>query len=308
MIKKCLYCSEKFKTDKKDKKCCSRKCSAEVKRSINRERNIRICKEYLDGMSSVELGKKYNMTPTSICRFLKEYEIDVRKNKINSRHYFLNDDFFEKIDTEEKAYWLGFIYADGYVTTDRNFIGISLASRDRAHLEKFKISVEATYPIHDYISHSKFGDTPYLRIVMTSKKMKSDLIDKGVVERKTLILEPPTKVPQNLMRHFCRGYFDGDGSFSKVSKHFNLPYSMKLCGTIEMINFFQKTFDIIGHVEKRNNDDKNNYQVTFVGTEDVFRVSNYLFKNTTIFLDRKKKRHLDILDAYSRLMEKSIRL
>ena len=91
----------------------------------------------------------------------------------------------------------------------------------------------------------------------------------------------------------CEEYLDGASSIELGKKYSMTPTS--ICR-------FLKEYGI----EARSN--KINSQVSFSGTEDVFHISNYLFQDATIFLNRKKKRYLDILDAHSRLLEKSERL
>ena len=51
---------------------------------------------------------------------------------------------FDVIDTEEKAYWLGFLYADGNVSNTKNEVGITLQSSDIKHLYKFKTFLKSS--------------------------------------------------------------------------------------------------------------------------------------------------------------------
>src|ERR1022692_4624832 len=86
-----------------------------------------------------------------------------RSNKQNSRKYQVNHNYFHTIDSEEKAYWLGFFYADGYVSrktspTIQKLIGCSLQESDCNHIEKLKHSLQATYPIGHYINNNSFGE------------------------------------------------------------------------------------------------------------------------------------------------------
>ena len=137
---------------------------------------------------------------------------------------------FEKIDTEEKAYWLGFLYADGCVGSKEDKIELGLAEKDLKHIEKFRDFMG----INNKISYRK--DTKSYRISFRSQKCKLDLINKGCVPKKSLILTFPNEeqVPSNLLRHFIRGYFDGDGWFSNTSNCFQVG----LIGTESFINGF----------------------------------------------------------------------
>lgn len=118
---------------------------------------------------------------------------------------------FEKINTEEDAYWLGFLYADGCVHSSPGDykIELSLKEEDYSHLEKYKKYIGRDNKISYRASSKSY------RYNFRDKNTHSNLIKLGCVPAKSLILNFPTKeqVPDELLRHFVRGYFDGDGSF-----------------------------------------------------------------------------------------------
>ena len=180
-------------------------------------------------LTEKELRNKYNIG----CRIYKKIkdEFNIRKTTVRKKKFKCNENFFEVIDTEEKAYWLGFLYADGCVQQKGNYYTtkIDLATIDRNHIEKFKKSLDSNHNINDYKDHSK--------IVIGSKKMFNDLNNKGCVPKKTLILEFPTieQVPEHLVHHFIRGYFDGDGTIN-IMKQFKTPQArFQLLGTYDFL-------------------------------------------------------------------------
>jgi len=130
--------------------------------------------------------------------------------------YAVNDDYFEQIDNQEKAYWLGFLAADGCVDArkGKGLLSLTLAEKDKGHIELFRRCVNTAKPIYTYTkkypnARGTFNISCTLNI--TSRKMVEDLIRHGVVERKTKILKPP-QIWEKLIPHWVRGYFDGDGS------------------------------------------------------------------------------------------------
>jgi hypothetical protein len=134
--------------------------------------------------------------------------------------YYYNENYFTQIDTEEKAYWLGFLYADGYIEpiyrkqkikAMRAVIGLQEA--DRNHLEKFLIHIESNAPITQNITILNHKNYYSNRVRINNTKMCKDLIKLGCVNNKSLILKFPNDdiIPKHLIRHFIRGYFDGDG-------------------------------------------------------------------------------------------------
>ena len=212
------------------------------KMTISEEKIIEIYNnEYLLGVSTVKLGEKYNVCPSYFSRWFHKLGLKMRSNKENSRKYEINHSYFETIDTEEKAYWLGFIYADGYVYVNKSQkgMGIAISVTDYNHLVKFNNDIKSSYPIKTYMQSDGFGkNTEYCRTLITSEKIYDNLITHGVLEHKTNILKPPN-LDKNLIRHFIRGYFDGDGSvWCCLNKKQNIPtYSISFLGTDDLLLF-----------------------------------------------------------------------
>jgi len=121
----------------------------------------------------------------------------------------LNQDYFEKIDTEEKAYYLGFLYADGYNYQKKNRVVLSLAEQDVEIVNGLAKAV--CYQNQIYTIKKKDENCQRMKsIIVVSEKMSNDLANLGCIQKKSLILRIP-KIKEYLMRHFIRGYFDGDG-------------------------------------------------------------------------------------------------
>ncbi len=121
----------------------------------------------------------------------------------------MNHDYFNTIDTEAKAYWLGLLFADGYNYEARDRVVLTLAQTDIEILERFARDIGYVNQIYTVIP--KLPNCQPLRTVtINSRTMSEALARLGCVQRKSLILEIPS-IPDDLMRHFMRGYFDGDG-------------------------------------------------------------------------------------------------
>lgn len=119
----------------------------------------------------------------------------------------VNADYFEVIDTQEKAYWLGFIYADGHVAHKAPWVVI-LQSADADHIQRFADAVEYTGEVKTVVGSGYDENTKHGRLVICRKKMCDDLMRWG---RNETFMQIP-KIDPELVRHFIRGYFDGDGS------------------------------------------------------------------------------------------------
>lgn len=127
-----------------------------------------------------------------------------------------NENYFDIIDTPQKAYFLGLLYADGCIShTTRTsgsicyIMAIALQEDDKYVLEKFRIEMERPNNLL-FIRGNDHRKAKFC-FTVSGEKIHHDLEKHGCVERKSLILQFPTTVPEELMSHFIRGYFDGDG-------------------------------------------------------------------------------------------------
>lgn len=201
---------------------------------------------------------------------------------------------FETINTEEKAYWLGFLYADGSVGSKEHKIELGLAEQDLKQIEKFRDFIG----IANKISYR--SSTKSYRYSFRSESCKMDLIKQGCVPKKSLILKFPTKeqVPQNLIRHFIRGYFDGDGWFTNTESCFQAG----IIGTEDFIKGF------LDNIEIQNKDNKiftvhredGAKRYVFGAYADVLNFLNWIYKDATIYLDRKYEHYLNFINNGSK--------
>ena len=245
---------------------------------------------YKEGYSGIKIAEILNLKSRTVYRLIKKSGI-TRSNSINSRKYYVDHNFFETIDTEEKAYWLGFLMADGSVSEKTNKISLALHTSDKGHIEKFLKDLKSNYKIKDYLNNF---NSPYSRVIISSSKIKEDLIRLGCVPNKSGVLKFPV-LNNDLKSHFIRGYFDGDGSISISGKQFKF----RVCGTYE---FLKEILINIGFKNKllkrwplRNN---NNYDIDIGGNIQVLSICNYLYENSTLFLDRKFERYKLLRSLY----------
>jgi hypothetical protein len=208
------------------------------------------------------------------------------------RKYLLNENFFSDIDTEEKAYFLGLLFADGYINERLNMVDLTLHHKDSEILENF---VKELYTNDRPL---KIIRKNYLRLVINSEKIVADLKKHGCFQKKTFKLEFPTTIENNLIKHFMRGYFDGDGCVT-LSKN-TLTFS--IVGTE---NFVVKYKEILikecllsdTKLDTRHKERNNNIRsIRFGGNIIVNRIYHFLYDNSSISLLRKKNKFIDILE------------
>ena len=260
----------------------------------------KIIQDYKDCKSIRQIERDYGVTRYSVAKYLEEQEIKTTKGN-HHRKYIHQFDYFKVIDSEEKAYWLGFMFADGYIVDYSNRygedkFGITLHNDDIETLEKFRESIKSTNPITDVSSNGR----SLRRIIMSSQETVDDLISHGCVKQKSLILKPPINIPSNLIHHFIRGFFDGDGSIfwnkSEFERHetWNTPsYSISITSTKEMIEWIidQVGFGNIKKEERR----ENTWYYKQDGNKKVKAFCEYIYKDATIFMERKYKLYQDLV-------------
>ena len=258
--------------------------------NVSEELKNKIIEAYKNNKSLRAIEKEFNITRQSVSKYLSE--IGIKKTKGNHYRYYFHDfDYFENIDTEEKAYWLGFIYADGYIVNSRanNYgqrsFGLTLSVKDEKHLRLFKNSIRATNPI-TYYSKEK---SKFCRLLLKSEKTVQDLIDKGCYVQKTKILRFPnySQIPKELIHHFIRGYFDGDGSISisKDNRTNRDIYRVNIVGTNDMISGIIREIGF-GYKIKEKRTDKI-YYYSYDAIKNFDDLFNFLYKDSNIYLQRK---------------------
>lgn len=158
------------------------------------------------------LAEHYNTGRMTIKKYLIDNHVKIDSNR-RDRRYKLTDCIFNKVNTQDTAYWLGFLYADGCVIENNKVIQLNLSEKDMLHVETFRDFVGSTHPIRIQAAvESGFAGGSMCKIAFRSEKMYNDLVKLGCTPRKTNDIRIPfNKIPKGLVRHFIRGYFDGDG-------------------------------------------------------------------------------------------------
>lgn len=192
-----------------------------------------------------------------------------------------NFNYFDVIDNENKAYWLGYIMADGCVYKYKRFNIFTLGSMDTEHLKKFQIEINDTKQIYIYQKRNGYGECR-----INSKIICDSLIKHGCVPKKSLILDFPNSIPSPLIRHFIRGYFDGDGSAFKQNGKI-------CCDFIGTEMFLSKINSYLFNIGTSNRPIEksytcNAYKLRFQKRSDMIKITNYFYNDSWIYLERKR--------------------
>lgn len=204
----------------------------------------------------------------------------------------MDENFFDVIDNEEKAYWLGFLSSDGCVSVTPQggkSIIFGLHNMDEKHIYRFHESIGAP----DKKVYSRLPRQAFSYTQIYSKKMVDDLIKHGCVPHKSLHLKFPTTLDDYHLRHYIRGYFDGDGSVYKSGGR----VCCKWIGTYQFLSDL-KIYMIMHGCSDRPVEHTyagNIWHLRFQRRGDIFSIYKLLYNDSKFYLERKKKKFgLDI--------------
>lgn len=263
-----------------------------------KDENLMI-KGYADGLSAREAGNLIGVTPTTCYKSMKKRGIKTRDAQSYTR-LPLNENYFGKIDTEDKAYWLGFITADGYVHAATHSLGITLQYKDINHLQKFLDCLKSKRKITIRNRTVKGKEYKQAAVNLINKTIIFDLEKCGIHQNKTFTIKPYTYFGTiDLERAYWRGVFDGDGSIYKIrsSNLYSRLYGVDLVGNVHIITGFKNFLDrndilLNTDIKKRGSI----YSYRTRKKDKVEEVCKLLYKDAKISLDRKYNLYREIVE------------
>jgi len=261
----------------------------------------------VEGLSPARVAKQANCDLKTIHKYMQKYKL---QKKVR-RKYHCNEHFFDVIDTEEKAYWLGFLYADGGLTYSKgqNRIRVQLNINDSAHLEKLNMSLSSNAKIvygQDYDPRTG-KNNKYAVLKIYSKWMCESLMHLGYVPSNNSANTVP-HMNEEFIPAFIRGLFDGDGCFSYEVSSKGLP-SFNIVGGKEVIDFVSRYLKYKLNINVQNKFERNMYWLDVSGFASVYSIMELLYNQATVYLDRKYSKYMtwkDCMQRFGKLQVKDI--
>lgn len=260
-----------------------------------------IKKSYINGESSVKIGKRYNVGHKVILRVLHEMNVDVDQKRL-VRKYSIDESFFDNIDTPNKAYIVGFLHSDGSNNLNKSTISISLQEEDKDILELIRKEIKSEKPLEfiDYSNKHNFGYSykNQYRLLMFSKHMCEELNNKGITPNKSLIIGFPNWLNKDLIPHYIRGVYDGDGSIYRAYKNDNnLPVTVTITATESFCKSLQKICKEELNINSGIYDASCHNGITKVftlsGRNIAKKFLDWIYQNAELYLQRKYNRYCD---------------
>lgn len=256
---------------------------------------------YQDGYSYQKIADLYKCSKSHVMKMLKDKVIS-RNNCEKGKSKTCNDCYFDVIDSEEKAYWLGFIFGDGFIYDKKigehsGILCISLSSEDIEHLYKFRNAINSSHTIHTYDNSKGYANGKLSRIKINSNHLVDSLKKYGMIANKTNIIGEPVLLSKEYYIPFIRGLFDADGSIM-FWKHNNTLYqSISICKTPELLQFVERILKYNWIWSQRKEDNNQCKTITINRKNETIDCLTELYENASIYLDRKYERYLEVINA-----------
>lgn len=253
---------------------------------MNKEQIIEL---YKSGKRIKDIGANFGKTEGWMQRYFKREGIKARIRGHSSRKYNLDITFFDKIDNENKAYFLGLLYADGSNRDGR--IRLVLQEKDKEILEKLSVLIyKENRPLLIKKSIYKYKGKEEIKInyelSMSSVDMAHKLTELGCMPNKSFKITFPEFLSKELRRHFIRGYFDGDGCISHGKNYSGFC----LCGNKNFLEELQKIMvEECGLSFTKFTTDKKSpiTKLEYHGAGNCRKIRDYLYTESNIFMKRK---------------------
>lgn len=252
-----------------------------------------IVEMYKNGEKTKNIANLYNVNSATILNVLHKNNIPIRDNNWEQKKYKLNIHYFDKIDTEDKAYFLGLLYADGCNSGEN--IQISLSGKDSEILNKISNNFYFNERplLKEELSKKNINHQDRFTLVISDQNILKSFEKWGIVRDKTFRLDYPEFLNDDLFNHFLRGCFDGDGSVFLSEEYINVS----IVGYKELLEKLKNKIENILNIKLNLYPNEKNDKTHELKTSNMLYVKHmydFMYKNSNYYLNRKH----DIFESY----------
>lgn len=205
---------------------------------------------------------------------------------MSNKIYSIDENSLDIIDSEDKAYFLGFFFADGH-NSSKNEICITIQERDGYILNNFLRILKSNHTI----KRKEINGRTYSELRITNKKLSNRLRDIGANSNKTFNARFPSQISDNLTRHFIRGFLDGDGSIDCNNPRVSFVGTYDMMADLQLI--VESMMGIKGYIVEDLRSEKI-YYYNIYGGKKCEEFLNHLYTDSNIYLHRKYKKYLSL--------------
>lgn len=260
-----------------------------VRHPLTEDEKKEILRRYLNGETPKMICKDFHVTSARIPEVVKEMGYTPRDRSSSKRIYSINDHYFDKIDSQNKAYIIGLLIADGNRSKSGYAINLSLQEKDVDILKKINIELENERPLK-FVELSKKNpnySNQYL-LSFNSPRICKVLETYGIVPNKDFLTFFPRDIDESMYRHVIRGILDGDGSICKTEARCNITGNRVLLEFIK--EYIEKALNVhftiyIPHKDKKGDTETRTIQIA--GSRQVKLFLDYLYNDSILYIKRK---------------------
>jgi uncharacterized protein (DUF433 family) len=258
-------------------------------RRVPDELRDKIISDYNDGMTEEQVSKKYHKNIADIRRILYDNNVEIHNfGNRGVKKWTINENYFDSIDTPNKAYVLGLLYADGYNNEQDGYFRIRLTVSDRDILEKIGKEIGSNKPlrVEEIKQSGKYKSRDCCILCINNLHMSQRLAELGVTQGKSLVCQFPKWLDEKLYPAFFRGVFDGDGWITQdIQKR-----SAGICGSRDFIRdasiWLETHLGVKCRICVKN--DKTGFSEFNIGIRGgVYKFLDYIYTDADLYLDRK---------------------
>ena len=248
---------------------------------------------YQSGLGKKPIAKKYHCSENTVKKILENNGIEMHiKGSVSP--YSFNEHFLDELDSPEKLYFLGWAYSDGNVNKAENLFRIGLEASDYKILEDLNKIIESNRDLRI--------DDGVATLSLTSKSFKERLIELGCIPDKSLVLKWPDFIPDEYLKDFIRGYFDGDGCIflKRTSENKIKNAAVTICSTYDFVQGLReillKKLGISSSISKFSD---NSFGCVLCGFNNILKFSNWIYEDeSSIKLERKYNNFMELKNYY----------
>lgn len=256
-----------------------------IRRQLTYDDNLEICERYFNGETPKVLCKDYHVTSSKIPSIVREMGFSARTRSSSKRKYSINENYFDVIDSGEKAYIIGLLLADGSRSSIGHTVSLSLQESDYETLVKINRELHNERPIKFVeLSKKNPNHSNQYTLYMCGDHLCKSLEYYGITPRKDFTVCFPKNIDEKYYSHVIRGLLDGDGFISKSERRCGITGNK---GLIEFLSdYIHSVLDIHCSVLTPHKG-KNTRDLRIAGRKQVKKFLDYIYKDAALFINRK---------------------
>jgi transposase-like protein len=243
---------------------------------------------YINGCKAKDIAQQYNINRASIYNLFAKYGFALDDDR--HRWYSVNDSYFDVIDDGNKAYFLGFLWADGHNNAKKGIVEMRLQVRDKHILEDISVEIGNQRPLY-FVAENGNNKQDTYRMCITSRQISTMLAQYGMQENKTYILQWPIGLDDTMISHFLRGFTDGDGYIGNRE--------LSWAGTVMMLKKIQQLLLDKFNIQAKLYDTKTDIikSLRVNKKQDIITILNWIYQDADLKLHRKFLKYQEIISS-----------